>query len=157
MHWRAWLFPFLVTEMLREKPPVPDTLSQSQIGGEASSSRLNYTGETRNSSSAEAAWTRRKNTPMRVATEQSARLVLNKRSARLSDVTKRCELDLSWPKVEGWWERNPDFLQKNPTNFSQTSRSKTYKSQRQPWCCCVLFERNHWPWTAHLFTPHTET
>lgn len=62
--------------MLRGKSPVPDTLSQSQIGGEASSSRLNYTGETRNSSSAEAAWTRRKNTPMWVATEQSTRLVL---------------------------------------------------------------------------------
>lgn len=64
--------------MLRGKPPVPDTLSQSQIGGEASSSRLNYTGETRNSSSAGAAWTRRKNTPMWVATEQSTRLVLAK-------------------------------------------------------------------------------
>lgn len=39
-------------------PLVPDTLSQSQIGGEASSSsRLNYTGETRNSSSGGAAWT----------------------------------------------------------------------------------------------------
>lgn len=77
--WRTWLFLFLyLTKMLRGKPPVPDTLSQSQIGGEASSSRLNYTGETRNSSSAGAAWTRRKNTPMWVATEQSTRLVLAK-------------------------------------------------------------------------------
>lgn len=44
-------------KMLQGKPPVPDTPSQSQIGGEASTGRLNYTGETRNSSSAEAAWT----------------------------------------------------------------------------------------------------
>jgi len=67
-------FSFL-TKMLCGKPPVPDTLTQSQIGEEVSSSRLNYTGETRNSSRAEAAWTRRKNTPMQVATEQSTRLV----------------------------------------------------------------------------------
>lgn len=72
--------------MLRGKPPVPDTLSQSQIGGEASSSRLNYTGETRNSSSAEAAWTRRKNTPMQVTTEQSSRLAL----ARSRNGVKYC-------------------------------------------------------------------
>lgn len=67
---------FFFCVLLRGKPPVLDTLSQSQIGGEVSSSRLNYTGEPRNSSSAETAWTRRKNTPMRVATEQSTRLVL---------------------------------------------------------------------------------
>lgn len=45
-------------------PLVPDTLSQSMIGKEVSSSRLNYTGEPRNSSNAEAAWTRRKNMAM---------------------------------------------------------------------------------------------
>ncbi|KAK5847898.1 hypothetical protein PBY51_016990 [Eleginops maclovinus] len=72
--------------MLRGKPPVPDTLSQSQIAGEVNSSRLNYTGETRNSSSAEAAWTQRKNALMRVATEQSTRLVLQ----RSRDRVNRC-------------------------------------------------------------------
>lgn len=80
----------LLTKMLCGKPPVPDTLSQSQIEGEASSSRLNYTGETRNSSRAEAAWTQRKNTPTRVATEQSTRLVFPG-SQNPADYCRYCE------------------------------------------------------------------
>lgn len=52
------------------KALAPDTPSQSQIGGKASSRRLNYTGENRNSSSANAAWTGRKSTPVRVAAEK---------------------------------------------------------------------------------------
>lgn len=81
--------------MLRGKPPIPDTLSQSQIGEKASSSRFNYTGENRNSSSAEAAWTRRRNTPMRVATEQSTRLVLPGSQNRVGYCTiARCALEL---------------------------------------------------------------
>lgn len=47
------------------KAQAPDTPSQSQIGGEARSRRLNYTGENRNSSSANAAWTERKSTSRR--------------------------------------------------------------------------------------------
>lgn len=109
--WRAWLcLSFSLTEMLRGKPPVPDTLSQSQIGGEASSSRLNYTGETRNSSSAEAAWTRRKNTPRRVATEQSTRLVQpgspnGVKCCRLSRRALVCDKEIiwTWPLVTKGW------------------------------------------------------